>query len=146
MTTLAAFRLGPHHGPDYQPYGVLSYSRQAHRHILTEYADREAAEAARTRIAHDADLSALLLCQSAGRWVPAASADARVALVAYAIDWPTGVLNNRQSEIKALLAACRRDRSPMWAWGVFQNLVTAMEHTDTEARDWCLNNLAPGGA
>lgn len=68
MRALAAFRLGPHHGPGYQPYGVLSYDRLQHRHVLAEFADRAAAQAARVRIAKGADAFALLLHESAGEW------------------------------------------------------------------------------
>lgn len=67
MSTIAAFRLGPH-GPAYEPYGVLSYSPEQHRHVLAEFGDRATAEAVRARLAHDVDLSALLMRQDAGEW------------------------------------------------------------------------------
>lgn len=68
MSTLAAYRLGPHHGPVYEPFGVLSYSRQQKRHVLTEFPDRAAADAARAEFARTADAFALLLAESAGEW------------------------------------------------------------------------------
>ena len=69
--------------------------------------------------------------------------DARAALLDYAREWAAGPVG--ESEIQALLAALRPDRSPMWRWGVFENLASAVALADPVARDWCLGHLAPGG-
>ncbi|HEY9367525.1 hypothetical protein [Streptomyces sp.] len=72
--------------------------------------------------------------------------EVRMALLDYAREWNSGLLDNRQSEVQALLKACRPARSPMWRWGVFQQLAFALVVGNARHRDIYLDLLTGGGS
>ena len=73
--------------------------------------------------------------------------EVRMALLDYAREYNAGALERRQSEVQALLEACRPDRSPMWRWAMFTSLAGAEARGGIPTRDQLLKSLTtvPGG-
>lgn len=91
-------------------------------------------------------------CRDCNEYIRPA-ADARTALLTYAREYRTGVLDDREHEVQDLLAALRPDRSPRWRWRIFElaaavaTLIDAMPSDEGRAttRNRWLDELAPEG-
>lgn len=134
-------------------WAVYSFSPGLACHVLDEFTEHDQAQAARDRIRHDHDASALLVHRTrvTGRWTPdtthpSAPPDTRTALLTYVGEYNADALDNRQAEVQALLEALRPDMSPMWRWAMFANVAAAVAVANTEARERFLSQLTtPGG-